>query len=168
MLPEFPANRRYAEEVGVVLSGMGLTPTAGKILGWLLVCDPPSQTGTDIASALDLSPGSVSTNVRSLERVNLVHRVPAPHGRRGTAYRLNPAGLTEPDVSYKFRIFRDLLERGIDLAGGPRANGSERLVYLRDFYAFVDREMPRLFERFKAQRQPPPTNHERKEARSDG
>ncbi|MFV2021605.1 hypothetical protein [Micromonospora sp. LOL_023] len=52
-----PVERGYAKEAGVVLSGMGLPPAAGKILGWLLICDPPSQTGSDIAAALDLSKG---------------------------------------------------------------------------------------------------------------
>lgn len=155
MMADSSIERGYAEEAGVVLSGMGLPPAAGKILGWLLICDPPSQTSSDIAAALELSKGSVSTNIRLLEQGGLVLRVPLP-GRRGVAYQVDPAGLTKPDITNKFRIFRELLDRGVALAGGPQARTSERLVYLRDFYAFIEREMPLIVERFEAERRHPP------------
>lgn len=154
MMVDHPVERSYAEEAGVVLSGMGLPPAAGKILGWLLICDPPSQTGSDIAAALNLSKGSVSTNMRLLEQGGLILRVPVP-GRRGVAYQIEPAGLTRPDITNKIRIFRELLDRGVELAGGPQARTSERLVYLRDFYAFIEREMPLIVERFEAERRNP-------------
>ncbi|MDG4765008.1 helix-turn-helix domain-containing protein [Solwaraspora sp. WMMD406] len=168
MLEELPPARRYAEEAGVVLGGMGLPPAAGKILGWLLICDPPSQTSTDLAAALELSKGSVSTSIRLLEQGGLVIRVPQP-GRRGVAYQIEPTGLTKPEITNKFRIFRELLDRGVDLIGGPQARTSERLVYLRDFYAFIEREMPLIVQRFEAERRQS-GKHPRtgKEARSDG
>ncbi|WFE29658.1 helix-turn-helix domain-containing protein [Solwaraspora sp. WMMD791] len=162
MVADLPVERRYAEHAGVVLGGMGLPPAAGKILGWLLICDPPSQTSSDLAAALDLSKGSVSTNIRLLEQGGLILRVPVP-GRRGVAYQVEPAGLAKPDIA-KFRIFRELLDQGVELAGGPQARTSERLVYLRDFYAFIEREMPLIVRRFEAERR----SNQAKEARSDG
>ncbi|MFY1698887.1 hypothetical protein [Solwaraspora sp. WMMA2101] len=52
----------------------------------------------------------------------------------------------------------------MELAGGPQARTSERLVYLRDFYAFIEREMPLIVQRFEAERR----QTRSKEARSDG
>ncbi|MFV2021606.1 hypothetical protein [Micromonospora sp. LOL_023] len=40
----------------------------------------------------------------------------------------------------------------MEFAGGPQARTSERLVYLRDFYAFIEREKPLIVERFEAER----------------
>jgi DNA-binding MarR family transcriptional regulator len=147
---ELSPQRRYAEEAGVVLAGMGLAPAQGKLLGWLLICDPPQQTGTEMARALGLSIGSVSTGIRVLENASLVRRVPIP-GRRGIAYEMAPDAITQAAGSDKFRIFRELMDRGLAVAGGRDAPGAARLAYTRDFYAFVEREMPKLLDRFRAE-----------------
>lgn len=140
--------RRYAEEAGVVLSGMGLPPAYGKLLGWLLICDPPGQTSAQLSAALGLSKGSISTGMRMLENSGFVRRVPVP-GRRGHAYEVTPDAIVriaaEPT---KFRTFRELMDRGLDLKGGRDAPGTERLRIMRDFYAYIERELPKLVERF--------------------
>jgi biotin operon repressor len=140
--------RRYAEEAAIVLSGMGLPPAYGKLLGWLLICDPPSQTSTQLAQALGLSRASVSTGMRQLESSGLARRVPVP-GHRGHAYQLQPDVFVriaaEPT---RFRAFRELMDRGLDLRGGRDTPGSDRLRLTRDFYAFIERELPKLVDRF--------------------
>jgi hypothetical protein len=47
------------------------------------------------------------------------------------------------------RVFRDLMQRGLDVVGGDNAPGAERLRDARDFYAFVEREFPLLVARFQ-------------------
>lgn len=146
-----PPHRRYAEDAAVVLGGLGLPPAYGKLLGWLLVCDPPQQTSTQLAAALGLSKGSVSTGMRMLERSGFARRVPVP-GHRGHAYEVQPDAIiritAEPT---RFRIFRELMERGLDLVGGEDAPGAERLRVTRDFYAFIERELPALVARFQSE-----------------
>jgi DNA-binding Lrp family transcriptional regulator len=140
--------RRYAEEAAIVLSGMGLPPAYGKLLGWLLICDPPSQTSAQLAQALGLSRASVSTGMRQLESGGLARRVPIPD-HRGHAYQIQPDAFiriaAEPT---KFRAFRELMDRGLDLRGGPDAPATDRLRLTRDFYAFIERELPKLVDRF--------------------
>ncbi|SCL22829.1 MarR family protein [Micromonospora inyonensis] len=151
-LIELPPRRRYAEDAAVVLAGMGLPPAYGKLLGWLLVCDPPWQTSAQLGNGLGLSKGSVSTGMRMLESSGLARRVPVP-GHRGHAYEIQPDAIiriaAEPT---KFRAFRKLMERGLDLVGDPDAPGAERLRVMRDFYAFIERELPALVTRFQAER----------------
>ncbi|MEN3613408.1 MarR family transcriptional regulator [Plantactinospora sp. ZYX-F-223] len=130
---------------------MGLTPAYGKLLGWLLICDPPHQTSGELAAALDLSKGSVSTGMRLLERSGFVRRVPIP-GRRGHAYEVAPDAIIHTVVQpLKFRVFRELMDRGVDLAGGQDSPRADRVRITRDFYAYVEREVPALVERFKAE-----------------
>lgn len=147
-----PPHRRYAEDAAVVLAGLGLPPAYGKLLGWLLVCDPPQQTSTQLGAALGLSKGSVSTGMRMLEQGGFARRVPTP-GRRGHAYEVLPDAIiritAEPT---RFRVFRELMDRGVDLLGGEHAPGTERVRVMRDFYAFVERELPTLVARFQAER----------------
>ena len=150
-MAELSEQRRYAEDAAVVLGGLGLPPAYGKLLGWLLICDPPWQTSTQLATALGLSKGSVSTGMRLLETSGLARRVPVP-GHRGHAYEVRPDAIIRIAAdATKFRMFRELMERGLDVVGGEDAPGTERLRMMRDFYAFIEREMPQLVERFEAE-----------------
>jgi DNA-binding transcriptional regulator GbsR (MarR family) len=150
-MTELSAQRRYAEDAAVVLSGLGLPPAYGKLLGWLLICDPPGQTSSQLADGLGLSKGSVSTGMRLLESSGLARRVPAP-GHRGHAYEVRPDAVIRIAAdAAKFRVFRELMEQGLTVIGGEDAPGSERLRVMRDFYAFIEREMPKLVERFEAE-----------------
>ncbi|WP_422774655.1 GbsR/MarR family transcriptional regulator [Plantactinospora sp. WMMC1484] len=130
---------------------MGMTPAYGKLLGWLLICDPPQQTSGELATALDLSRGSVSTGMRVLELSGFVRRVPAP-GRRGHAYEVAPDAIIRSVAeTTKFRTFRELMDRGVTVAGGQDSPRAARALITRDFYAYAERELPAIIERFKAE-----------------
>ena len=145
---DISAERRYAEEAGVVLAGMGMPQAYGKLLGWLLICNPAAQSGAELVAALGLSKGSVSAGLRQLETSGLVRRVAMP-GRRGSFYEMTPDAIMRAAGSEKFTIFRQLMDRGLEVVGGDDAPGAERLRTTRDFYAFIETEMPKLIQRFK-------------------
>jgi hypothetical protein len=44
----------------------GLPPITGRILGWLMICDPPEQSPAEIAAAIGASRASLTTNIRLL------------------------------------------------------------------------------------------------------
>src|SRR4026207_198543 len=46
---------QFVEEMGQFLSSLGMTPMAGRMWGWLLICDPPEQTAAEIAEGLPAS-----------------------------------------------------------------------------------------------------------------
>jgi DNA-binding Lrp family transcriptional regulator len=146
----YSSERRYAEEVGMVLGGLGMTPAYGKLLGWLLICDPPSQSSTELSEALGLSKGSVSTGMRTLERIGLVRRVAAP-GMRGHVYEATPNALIDigSRAGEQYATIRALMERGLALLGDAGSPRAQRLRTSRDFYAFIEREVPKLLEQFK-------------------
>jgi len=140
--------RLFADEVGVVLSGMGLPAAFGKLMGWLLICDPPQQTSAQLAQSLGLSKGSVSTGMRSLEQLGMVRRVPARG--RGYAYEMEADALVRTvDARRLYLVIHDVMQKGIDVLGGdeslPRV---QRLRVTRDFYAFVAERVPQLIEEF--------------------
>ena len=135
----------------MVLAGMGLPLAYGKLMGWLLICTPAAQSGAELSAALGLSKGSVSGGLRMLENAGLVRRVPMP-GRRGTFYEMTADAIMRAAGSEKFTAFRKLMDRGLDVVGGEDAPGAERLRTNRDFYAFLELEVPKLIERFKAEK----------------
>lgn len=144
------AERRYAEEVAVVFEGMGLQRAYGKLLGWLLICDPPQQSTADLAQALDLSMGSVSMGTRMLEEFGFIRRVPVP-GRR-KVYEMTDDVIFRVVRNEPYRTTRQLMEHGLDLLGDHHAPRAARLRQMYEFMVFMERELPRLVERFKADR----------------
>jgi DNA-binding transcriptional regulator GbsR (MarR family) len=148
MTGDISAERRYAEEAAVVLAGMGLPTATGKLLGWLLICRPAAQSGAEMAAALGLSKGSVSAGLRMLETTGLARRVAMP-GRRGSFYEMTPDAIMRAAGSERFTDFRRLMDRGLEVLGGEDVPGAERLRVSRDFYAFLEVELPKLIDRFK-------------------
>lgn len=61
--------------------------TAGRILGWLMICEPPHRSATGLIEELEVSAGSVSTQVRLLEGLKFVERLTFP-GDRATYYQM--------------------------------------------------------------------------------
>jgi DNA-binding transcriptional regulator GbsR (MarR family) len=149
---EWSPERQYAEEVGLTLGGLGMTPAYGKLLGWLLICEPPGQSLAQLSEALGLSKGSVSTGMRVLERIGLVRRAAVP-GMRGHVYEAAPDGLVEmaSQAGAQYATIRHLMERGLALLDNDRSPRAGRLRVSRDFYAFIEREVPKLLQQFKRQ-----------------
>ncbi len=63
--------------------------SAGRILGWLMICQPVHQSAADLVAALSISTGSVSTQIRFLEELQFVERITFP-GDRSTYFQLRP------------------------------------------------------------------------------
>ncbi len=129
---EYTAERRYAEQAGVVLAGMGLPLATGKMLGWLLICTPAAQSGAEIAAALGLSKGSVSAGLRTLEASGLARRVPMP-GRRGIFFEITPDALLRAAMSDKYAQIGQLMADGVKIAGGEDSPEERRLRVNRVF-----------------------------------
>jgi len=142
--------RQYAEDAALVLESLGMPRAHGKLLGWLLVCDPPQQSSADLAQALDLSAGSISMGTRMLVNAGLVRQVAVP-GKRGKVYEMIEDAMTRSIQDDRTRIMRELLDRGLDVVGGEGAPRAGRLRRTRDFYAFIERELPALTARFHAE-----------------
>jgi DNA-binding transcriptional regulator GbsR (MarR family) len=71
----------FIERMGLVLELEGLPRIAGRIFGLLLVSES-ARSLDDLASELQVSKGSVSTNARLLEQRGLLERLCRPADRR--------------------------------------------------------------------------------------
>ena len=150
--PADSPERIFAEEFGVVGEGLGMPRMVARLLGWMLICDPPQQSSADLARALGVSRASISIATRLLESTRLIRRVAQP-GRRGHVYELDVQMFTgHMDVASRFRVLREAMERGVELVGGEDATRADRLREARDFYAFIEREVPRSIERYRDER----------------
>ncbi len=144
------ARQRYAEEFGLLYSTMGMPPAYGKLLGWLMICEPPDQSSAELAEALGLSKGSVSTGMRMLEGSGLARRVTRP-GQRGHTYEVQPDALITGTLNGRaiWGALSVQLGKGVDLIGGEDAPQAQRVRVARDFFAFIAERVPDLIEEFR-------------------
>jgi len=111
--------QRFVEEVGLFFEQRGLPRMAGRILGWLLICDPPHQTASELADALLASKGSISSMTRMLIRLGIIERTVLP-GQRRDYFLIKPDAWNAvmKESLTKISEFRSLLERGLEMLEG--------------------------------------------------
>jgi hypothetical protein len=129
----------WIERVSAFFAGeYGVPPTAGRILGWLMICDPPEQSGADIAEAVEASAAALSTNMRLLLDAGFVAKRGRP-GSRTLLYRIEDdawESVVRKRVA-SLRAFRDLTADGITLVGGAKAARSRRLRSAHRVYGWM-------------------------------
>jgi hypothetical protein len=119
----------------------GLPPITGRIIGWLMVCDPPEQSPAEIAEAIGASRASLTTNMRLLIASGLVHRLTRPGGR--TAYYRIDDDMWQKIIQRRIASmisFGELARDGIDLLGAdnPRA---ARIRAAHEFFEWLAKRL---------------------------
>jgi hypothetical protein len=103
----------------------GIPPRAGRILGWLMICDPPEQTISDIKTVIDAGTPALHNNLRPLLASTLVRRHTRP-GQRPAYYHADrdlwPKIIRQRIA--RLGAFRSIADEGIRLVGTntPRAH----------------------------------------------
>jgi len=149
---ELSPERRFAEEFSIMAERSGMPRMVARLLGWLLICDPPAQSSAEIARALGVSRASVSIATRLLEAGGLVQRSMVP-GSRTYRFAVEPSTFMNLQAEERFRAWREIAERGLGLLEDPAGPRGARLRAARDFYAYVEREVPKLIERFREEQE---------------
>lgn len=138
----------FVDRMGLVMERFGGARTMGRIYGALLICDPPSPSLTDLATALQVSKASISTVTRQMVEAGLVERVPAPN--RQHRYRVMPGGWSQV-LRIQFgglRMALDALDQGLALRASADREKRQRLEETRDFFAFVDADASHMLRRY--------------------
>ena len=148
-----PGESEFVEEMGQFLASLGMTPMAGRMWGWLLICEPSEQTAAEIAEALHASRGAISGTARLLANAGLVRRSTRPGDRK--EYFSAPAEALDSmlmSAASLYRQMRRIAERGLAAIEDRPAESKARLEEFRDVMGFVEVEVPRVIARFLADR----------------
>ena len=148
-----PGESEFVEEMGQFLASLGMTPMAGRMWGWLLICEPTEQTAAEIAEALHASRGAISGTARLLANAGLVRHTTRPGDRR--EYFSAPAEALDSmlmSAASLYRQMRQIAERGLAAIEDRPAESKARLEEFRDVMGFVEVEVPRVVARFLADR----------------
>lgn len=140
----------FVDATGVWISNSyGMPQMTGRVLGWLLVCDPVEQTAGQLAEALEASKGSISGATGMLVRSGLVDRLHV-RGERADRFRLRPEAWDEQmrDEAGTDRA-RVLLAQGLEALADEPAARRARLEELDAFYAWWQSRMPDLWDEWQ-------------------
>ncbi|GAB3461018.1 hypothetical protein GCM10027570_46530 [Streptomonospora sediminis] len=143
--PGSERRRAFAEELGQFFEERGLPRMEGRMLGWLIVCDPPEQSAEDLAAALGASRGGISMSVRMLQRAGALERVAVP-GSRKHYYRLRP-GMWRQEIDKRVEeaaMVRDLTAKGLQELSDAPPEQLRRLRDMNDMYSFLSQEYSRI------------------------
>lgn len=148
-----PGESRFVEEMGQFLSSLGMTPMAGRMWGWLLICEPAEQTAAEIAEALQASRGAISGTARLLATSGLIRRS-TRRGDRREYFSAPPEGLDSllGRAAATYQQMRLIAERGLESVADRSVESRARLQEFHDVMAFVEREVPRVIATYLSER----------------
>lgn len=148
------AQHDFIETVGRWWEMVG-SRSAGRIMGWLMICEPPQRSAAELMQDLQLSSGSVSTQTTVLERVGLAERVTFP-GDRLSYYRLPDNVWLElmKLEAVRMRELRELAAAASDVIPAERPDRVEDLdrvavFFMKRWPELID-ELSRFLEKEKS------------------
>jgi predicted transcriptional regulator len=145
------ALRDVVEQLGRLLAEWGLPRMAARVLFVLMTADERALTAGELAERLGVSPAAISGAVRYLTQIHMVARDVVPGSRRDL-YRLVDDSWYEVTLEKMTLLttLADIARGAVDAAGGPGTPAGARLAGMRDFYDFVQGELPAMLERWSA------------------
>lgn len=142
---------QFAEEIGRILEDDGQPRIAGRLLGWLMVCDPPYQSFDDLVDALDVSKGSISTMTRQMIDSGLVKRVTFP-GDRKSYYQVRSEAWVQV-LKQRLQMasrFADVTKAGIKMMGDEPEKSQRRIREMHNFMVFFIEQMEEAIEDYES------------------
>ena len=142
---------RFVEEIGLVFDSLHLPRMAGRVLGAILLGPADGMTAAELAETLAASKGSISNMTQLLIHYRFVERTVRGGDRRDRF--VVKSGAWARMMLWRVELLQRLQELaadGLELLG-PEGN-PEPLEEVRDMYAFLERELPRLFDRWAEER----------------
>ncbi|MFD8522290.1 hypothetical protein ACFV2D_20085 [Streptomyces capillispiralis] len=133
----------------------GMPHDRGRVVGWMMICDPPEQTAADIEKALGVPRAAIDRIVDQLtpenDPVSVFERTGSLQENYTVRLRENSWG---PKVRGIFSEFPDFHRVAADGLAALRAENvpEERLTRLANmerFLGFVSTEMPAILERYE-------------------
>jgi MarR family len=143
----------FVDQLGrFVARQYGLPPVTGRVMGWLLICDPPEQTAAEIAEALQTSRSAVGSAIASLENQGQILRTRAA-GERADRVSFHPdSAVRSLESPVEYGAMLALARHGLEVLRDAPPARRARLLGAVAFYEFLLERMPVLADEWRARR----------------
>ncbi|MER6943761.1 MarR family transcriptional regulator [Nonomuraea sp. NPDC000554] len=139
----------FVDRMGLAMERLGGTRTMGRLYAWLMICDPPHQSLTDLAAELGVSKTAISTVARQLETAGMLERVPTSN--RQHRYRVVRGGWAQV-LRVQLALLRpvvEVLDFGLSVIGDELPEQRARLEETKEFFAFTERDGDEMLQRWE-------------------
>jgi hypothetical protein len=135
----------YAQEYG-------FPPVAGRLLGYLLICQPPRQSIADLSEELQASRTAITSAITLLERYHAVQRTRSA-GQRADVVGLDPQALDPTGFAAEsYRTQAALAREALILLADPDSDRRAVIAEAAEFYDFLAERMPALLAEWHVRR----------------
>lgn len=151
-MPEH-GSRQFIEDFALAMTSAGMPRMASRTFAALLASETGTTTARELREVLGISPAAVSGAITYLEQARLVRRTRIA-GERVDRFTLGTDAWYTA-MTARNEIFEEL-NRALDngIAELPESSGArERLTETRDFFDYINVEMPKMIERWHAERE---------------
>jgi DNA-binding MarR family transcriptional regulator len=147
------AEIRFADHMGrFYASRYAFPPMVGRLIGYLVVCDPPEQSIGELAEALLASRSAITNAVKSLETMRLIRRTRVA-GERMDRVRLDPSSPQAMGLdTSEYEEMRDLVLEGLEVVGDAPAERRAGLVEWLEFTDFLIEQINRMSQEWSERR----------------
>jgi DNA-binding MarR family transcriptional regulator len=145
---------QFADHVGQYFANLySFPPLTGRVLGWLLICEPPEQTAAELAEALHASRSAVGGAINMLDTLRFVRRSRAA-GERVDRVSLHPDAWERSfETPGEHDGLQDLADQGLAALGDDTPPSRRaRLLEVLALNEFLRDRTPKLQAEWRAYR----------------
>jgi DNA-binding transcriptional regulator GbsR (MarR family) len=127
-------------------------PMVGRVLGYLLVCEPPAQSIAELSSALLASRSAITGALEVLERLHTIHRSRAA-GERMDRVRVDFSSSEARgfDIT-EYQELGDLAREALEVLKGAPAERKAVALEMAAFADFLVEETQRMEQKWETHR----------------
>lgn len=123
---------------------------AGKIFGYLLICEPSEQTAKQIIEKLNIAKSSVSSMMKLLIQTNLVEEITKSR-ERSKFYKIKEKGWEEMLLKKLEDLTNIKVLFGNNNFQLKNPKSKNKISQLEQFYSFLENEISFLIKKWKKQ-----------------
>ena len=144
---------KYIEDSALLFEQVGMTRMAGRIFGYLIICDEDAVSFDKICETLQASKGGISTNLKQLLQTGLIEQA-TYSGDRKTYYRASHVHIGDITASRLnlMKKFAELFSKGRRLKTRDD-DVSEWLGETAVFYQWMEKKMEEMMDEWESNKE---------------
>lgn len=142
--------KELVEKIGVVVEKAGFQPAVGRVLGCLMVSDPPYRTFDEIQHYLGISKSAVSNALNGLMSRDMVDYITLP-GDRKRYFQLAQSGMIT-QMKKKLGLHSalpELLRTVVHARSNKYPEFNKSLLETCEFLSFMEKEINAAIEKWE-------------------